>query len=187
MSTVPNRSELRAELGVWETATGKNRFTLSGPSSAEFLSVVILPDEKQILDFTPGRDSASAPWDLLTGQPVTRKMPFSSSFPPVFSPDGRRIACYGTTEGKRGRNYVWPTLPAGRSSGPPIRIPRTSADWHSVRMADAWPPPAQGGASASLGDGDRPGSLHPGARASTPMPSASLRMDRAFSRSDWRL
>ena len=64
------------------------------------MSVVILPDEKQIRDFTPGRDSSVHAWDVLTGQPVTRKCPFSSSFPPVFSPDGRRIACYGTTEGK---------------------------------------------------------------------------------------
>jgi WD40 repeat protein len=114
VSTAPNRDEHRvgdrpdaqeapapqggrAELSVWETATGKKRFTLSGASAAGFLCVVILPDEKEILDFRPGRKPPVRGWDLLTGREVATNVSFSTAFPPVFSPDGRRIACFCPT------------------------------------------------------------------------------------------
>ncbi|HEY7314778.1 MAG TPA: WD40 repeat domain-containing protein [Gemmataceae bacterium] len=94
VSTAPQE---RAELSVWETATGKKRFAVFGASAIEFLNVVIVPDEKQILDFVAGPEAVVRAWDLLTGQAVTPRFSFTSGSAPVFSPDGRRIVCHGPT------------------------------------------------------------------------------------------
>lgn len=113
-----------AKINLWDVATGKRRFTLTGHRS-HVTSAAFSPDGKLLASVSA--DDTIRLWDLSAGKTIRAIKQKGSGFSKVyFTPDGKSLVTSGTDDGIR----LWDVV-----TGKQIRILKTRDYWNTIRLS----------------------------------------------------